>query len=39
MGQELLSTFGTNLDEVALAPANSGVFQITYEARSSRIAA
>ncbi|EIM30688.1 SelT/SelW/SelH family protein [Microvirga lotononidis] len=29
--QELLSTFATNLGEVALVPGTGGVFQITYE--------
>ena len=29
MAQELLSTFGTDLGEVALSPGTSGVFEIT----------
>jgi len=29
MAQELLSTFGTELDEVALVPGTGGVFEIT----------
>ena len=32
MAQELLSTFGTDLGEVALAPGTGGVFRIDYEA-------
>ena len=31
MAQELLSTFGTDLGEVALSPATGGVFEITYD--------
>lgn len=31
MAQELLSTFGTDLDEVALRPATGGTFEITYD--------
>ena len=31
MAQELLSTFGTDLGEVALAPGTGGVFHIVYE--------
>jgi selenoprotein W-related protein len=31
MAQELLSTFGDDLGEVALVPATGGVFQIEYE--------
>ena len=31
MAQELLSTFGTDLGEVALAPATGGAFAITYD--------
>jgi selenoprotein W-related protein len=30
MAQELLSTFGTDLAEVALIPGTGGIFQITY---------
>src|SRR5580704_3730966 len=30
MAQELLSTFGTNLEEVSLQPGTGGVFVITY---------
>ena len=32
MAQELLSTFGTELGEVALVPATGGTFLIEYEA-------
>lgn len=32
MAQELLSTFGTDLGEVALVPGSGGVFRIDYEA-------
>ena len=31
LAQELLSTFGTDLGEVALAPRIGGVFEITYD--------
>jgi selenoprotein W-related protein len=31
LAQELLSTFGTDLAEVALAPGTGGVFEIDYE--------
>ncbi|MBX3529324.1 MAG: SelT/SelW/SelH family protein [Rhizobiaceae bacterium] len=31
MGQELLSTFGTDLGEVALVPGTGGVFVITLD--------
>ena len=31
LAQELLSTFGTDLGEVALAPGIGGVFEITYD--------
>ncbi len=31
MAQELLSTFGTDLGEVALVPATGGLFRIDYE--------
>jgi selenoprotein W-related protein len=31
MAQELLSTFGVELGEVALLPGTGGVFQITYD--------
>jgi len=31
MAQELLSTFGADLSEVALIPGTGGVFQIAYE--------
>ena len=31
LAQELLSTFGTDLGEVALAPGTGGVFEITYD--------
>ena len=31
MAQELLSTFGTELGEVALVPASGGAFEITYD--------
>lgn len=31
MAQELLSTFGTDLGEVALIPATGGAFAITYD--------
>jgi selenoprotein W-related protein len=31
MAQELLSTFGAELGEVALAPGTGGVFRITYD--------
>jgi len=31
MAQELLSTFGADLGEVALVPGTGGVFQIAYE--------
>lgn len=31
MGQELLSTFGTDLGEVALVPGTGGVFVITVD--------
>ena len=34
MAQELLSTFGTDLGEVALAPGTGGVFAITYDGES-----
>jgi selenoprotein W-related protein len=30
MAQELLSTFGVDLGEVALVPGTGGIFQITY---------
>jgi len=30
MAQELLSTFGTDIGEVALIPGAGGIFQITY---------
>ena len=30
LAQELLSTFGTELGEVALAPGTGGVFEITW---------
>ena len=30
MAQELLSTFGPDLGEVALVPGTGGIFQITY---------
>ncbi|WP_067652659.1 SelT/SelW/SelH family protein [Nocardia harenae] len=32
MAQELLNTFGTDLDEVALVPGTGGVFRITVDA-------
>ncbi len=32
VAQELLSTFGTDLDEVALIPGTGGVFRITVDA-------
>ena len=32
MAQELLSTFGTELGEVALIPATGGTFRIEYDA-------
>ena len=31
MAQELLSTFGSDLGEVALSPSTGGVFHITYD--------
>src|SRR3954470_24478139 len=31
MAQELLSTFGTDLGEVALLPGTGGIFQIAYD--------
>jgi selenoprotein W-related protein len=31
MAQELLSTFGTDLGQVALVPGTGGVFQIRYD--------
>jgi selenoprotein W-related protein len=31
LAQELLSTFGTDLGEVALGPGTGGVFHIAYE--------
>lgn len=31
MAQELLNTFGTDLDEVALIPGTGGVFRITVD--------
>ena len=31
MAQELLSTFGTELGEVALAPGTGGVFEVTVD--------
>ena len=31
MAQELLSTFGSDLGEVALVPATGGMFEITYD--------
>ena len=31
MAQELLSTFGSDLGEVALVPGTGGVFQIAYD--------
>ncbi len=31
MAQELLSTFGTDLGEVALVPATGGLFRIAYD--------
>ena len=31
LGQELLSTFGQDLGEVALIPRTGGIFQITYD--------
>ena len=31
LAQELLSTFGADLSEVALVPGTGGVFQIAYE--------
>ncbi|QRM33215.1 SelT/SelW/SelH family protein [Microvirga sp. VF16] len=31
LAQELLSTFGTDLGEVALVPGTGGMFQIAYE--------
>ena len=31
MAQELLSTFGTDLGEVALVPGTGGAFRITYD--------
>ena len=31
LAQELLSTFGTDLGEVALAPGTGGVFEIAYD--------
>ena len=31
LAQELLSTFGTDLGEVALVPGSGGTFQVTYE--------
>jgi selenoprotein W-related protein len=31
MAQELLSTFGTDIGEVALLPGTGGVFEITYD--------
>jgi selenoprotein W-related protein len=33
MAQELLSTFGTDLAEVALVPGTGGVFEITVDGR------
>ncbi|MFC3962531.1 SelT/SelW/SelH family protein [Nocardia jiangsuensis] len=32
MAQELLNTFGTDLDEVALVPGTGGIFRITVDA-------
>ena len=34
MAQELLSTFGTDLAEVALVPGTGGVFRIEYEGQA-----
>ena len=34
MAQELLSTFGADLGEVALLPGTGGVFEITYESQA-----
>jgi selenoprotein W-related protein len=34
LAQELLSTFGTEIGEVALAPGTGGVFEITYDAET-----
>ena len=34
MAQELLSTFGTDLDEVALSPGTGGIFRITYDGQT-----
>ncbi len=34
MAQELLSTFGTDLAEVALVPGTGGVFRIEYEGQT-----
>lgn len=31
MAQELLSTFGTDLGEVALQPGTGGIYQISYD--------
>lgn len=31
MAQELLSTFGTDLREIALAPGTGGIFRIDYD--------
>ncbi|MEI2415935.1 SelT/SelW/SelH family protein [Orrella sp. JC864] len=31
MAQELLSTFGTDLGEVALVPGTGGIFEVRYE--------
>ena len=33
MAQELLSTFGSDLGEVALKPGTGGIFEISYEDR------
>ena len=35
LGQELLSTFGQDLGEVALIPRTGGIFQIHYEGELS----
>ena len=37
MAQELLSTFGADLGEVALAPRTGGVFEIALSAASFRV--
>jgi len=37
MAQELLSTFGTDLGEVAPSPGTGGVLEITYDGTTTRV--